>query len=106
MHTIKTRQTGMVTLFVAALTAAPAVFADHASPWGAGWANMPNDIHNTRLDTLGDTATFTDFVRYGDGADSVNRYLDDDLVTRGGVMGGAGAGMLDTVDTSRGTGRR
>ena len=58
-------------------------FADHNSPFGAGWANMPNDIHNTRIDTLGDNTTFRDFVRYGNGSDSVNRYLTDSDSTRG-----------------------
>ncbi|OYW19320.1 MAG: hypothetical protein B7Z52_03755 [Burkholderiales bacterium 12-64-5] len=24
--------------------------ADHNSPMGAGWANMPNDIHNTQIE--------------------------------------------------------
>jgi len=63
--------TGLV-IAAACLTAAQ---ADHMSPWGPGWANMPNDIHNTRLDTRGDNDAFFDFVRYGAGADSVNRYL-------------------------------
>ena len=62
-------------------TSAPVVMADHNSPYGAGWANMPNDIHNTRLDTRdvpdGDEE-FRDFVQYGDGADVVNRCLEDD----------------------------
>jgi len=50
--------------------------ADHNSPNGAGWANMPNDIHNTRIgDGLSGTA-FRDFVRQGAGAATVNRYLD------------------------------
>ena len=51
--------------------------ADHMSIWGAGWASMPNDIHNTRFDTrlLEDDAAFRDFVRYGVGADSTNRFL-------------------------------
>ena len=60
--------------------------ADHNSPHGAGWARMPNDIHNTRIETLGgDNSVFRDFVRYGNGADSVNRYADD------GVNGRIGA---------------
>ena len=51
--------------------------ADHMSIWGAGWANMPNDIHNTRIDTrlLDDDAAFRDFVRYGVGAERTNRFL-------------------------------
>ena len=55
-------------------------FADHNSVWGEGWANMPNDIHNTRVDTLntdGGQDTFRDFVRYGEGSTSVNRFTSD-----------------------------
>lgn len=63
---------GMVLAAAACLTVAQ---ADHMSPWGPGWANMPNDIHNTRIDTRGDNDAFRDFVRYGEGADSINRYL-------------------------------
>jgi len=63
--------------------AASAAYADHNSVWGEGWANMPNDIHNTRIETLdvedGNTI-FTDFVREGGGADSVNdAVLDPDI---------------------------
>lgn len=54
-----------------------AASADHNSKWGEGWANMPNDIHNTRIDTRGDNTAFRDFVRNGNGADSVNRYATD-----------------------------
>lgn len=53
------------------------VLADHNSPWGAGWARMPNDVHNTRIDTRGDNQAFRDFVRQGNGASTVNRYSDN-----------------------------
>ncbi len=56
---------------------APAL-ADHNSKWGEGSANMPNDIHNTRIDTRGDNTAFRDFVRYGNGADSENRFSTSD----------------------------
>ena len=55
-----------------------AVLADHNSPMGAGTANMPNDIHNTRIED--DNETFLELVQGGGGADSVNRY-DDDTTT-------------------------
>jgi len=61
-----------------ATLAAGTVLADHNSPMGEGWANMPNDIHNTRVETKGDNETFRDFVKQGAGADSVNRYADAD----------------------------
>lgn len=59
-------------------TASMPAMADHNSPMGEGWANMPNDIHNTRIDTReeDDTDAFTDFVYQGAGADTVNRFLD------------------------------
>jgi hypothetical protein len=64
--------------------------ADHNSVWGEGWANMPNDIHNTRIETLGeDGTTFRDFVQYGNGADSVNSLSIDATSTRSAGMGGS-----------------
>ena len=66
--------------------------ADHNSIWGAGTANMPNDIHNVRIDTMNDNDSFIDFVRMGAGADSVNRFLDDVVsVARGSSRGGMGS---------------
>lgn len=69
----------LFTALVAVLVTPP-VIADHNSIWGPGKANMPNDIHNTRIE---DSATMTpeewrDFVRQGAGADTVNRYLDEE----------------------------
>lgn len=61
-------------LVVAALALPGVALADHNSRWGEGWANMPNDVHNTRIDTRGDNGAFRDFVRYGNGADSENRF--------------------------------
>lgn len=84
----------------AGLVSTSSVWADHNSPMGAGTANMPNDIHNTRIED--DNETFMDLVQYGDGADSVNRYADTTDTTTTGVggssMGGSsamtrGAGM-------------
>ena len=72
-------------LFGLSFLAATAVHADHNSIWGPGIANMPNDIHNTRIDTMDDdTDDFIDFVSMGAGADSVNRYLDDDVTPGSG----------------------
>jgi hypothetical protein len=64
----------------AALVFSAQAIADHNSKWGEGWANMPNDIHNTRIDTResGDNEAFRDFVKQGNGADSVNRFDDGD----------------------------
>ena len=71
MHTISKSLAGLG--LAAALSSTPA-FADHNSRWGEGWANMPNDIHNTRIETRGEDTTFRDFVRHGNGADSDNRF--------------------------------
>lgn len=71
---------GILTLG-ALVTLSGAALADHNSRWGEGTANMPNDIHNTRIETRGDNDTFKEFVQYGEGADSVNRFAtetDDD----------------------------
>jgi hypothetical protein len=72
-----------ISLFVLLGTFAvdPAV-ADHNSVWGAGTANMPNNIHNTRIE-LANTGLMTSdewiaYVSKGAGADTVNTYLDTD----------------------------
>lgn len=61
------------------VTAAPA-FADHNSKDGEGTANMPNDIHNTRIETkeANDNEAFRDFVKYGEGSKVPNRFESDD----------------------------
>lgn len=66
-------------LIAGGLAASTSAFADHNSIWGAGSANMPNDIHNTRIED--DDETFLELVQQGGGADSVNRYADDDDMT-------------------------
>ena len=68
------------------VASAPAL-ADHNSVWGAGFANMPNDIHNTRIED--DDETFFDLVLMGDGADSVNRYDDGTDTTGSSDTGGS-----------------
>jgi hypothetical protein len=64
----------LLTLTAAAMLISGAAFADHNSKWGEGWAKMPNDIHNTRIETRGSNTSFRDFVQYGDGATSDNRF--------------------------------
>jgi hypothetical protein len=102
----------MTAILVAALGVATA-FADHNSICGEGWANMPNDIHNTRIDTMDEDSTvFRDFVQGGDAADSVNRFLEvdaDTVVSGGSDMGGssnAGSTTVGTSDAVRGGGSR
>jgi hypothetical protein len=65
-------------LLIAAAVCLSTAQADHMSPWGEGWANMPNDIHNTGLDTRDDNDEFLEFIQYGEGADSINRWLSDE----------------------------
>lgn len=86
--------------------ASSVAMADHKSPMGAGTANMPNDIHNTRIED--DNETFLNLVQQGGGADSVNRYSDD-TTTMGGSrrptttsMGGGSR----SPSVNRGGGRR
>ena len=59
---------------------ATAAVADHNSKNGEGWANMPNDIHNMRIETreANDNEAFKDFVKYGEGSTSENRFATDD----------------------------
>lgn len=71
------RMAALAAMSVLAGTAA----ADHNSKWGEGWAKMPNDIHNTRVETKGDNEAFREFVQKGAGAESENRFDTDD--TRG-----------------------
>ena len=92
-------------------------FADHNSPMGAGFASMPNDIHNSRLEDSDEE--FMDLVRYGDGVDSVNRYDDETTTlepreamtsTRSGAiqgsMGSSRSTSRTTTTMGRGTSRR
>ena len=64
------------------MAASGAALADHNSKNGEGWANMPNDIHNTRIETreADDNEAFRDFVRYGEGSTSENRFASDETV--------------------------
>ena len=61
------------------MAAVPAI-ADHNSKNGEGTANMPNDIHNTRVETkeANDNEAFRDFVKYGEGSKVPNRYESDE----------------------------
>lgn len=61
------------------LAASGPAFADHNSKNGEGWANMPNDIHNTRIETkeADDNEAFRDFVKYGEGSRTENRFDTD-----------------------------
>ena len=80
-------------VFALGMITAVAAQADHNSVWGEGWANMPNDIHDTRIDTMDDeTDSFIDFVRMGSGAGNDNPSLSDGLETERGAAGGRGEG--------------
>lgn len=69
-----------LTLATALLAAAGTSVADHNSKNGEATANMPNDIHNTRVETMesNDNEAFRDFVRYGEGSKTVNRFESDE----------------------------
>jgi len=74
-----------MTVLGAAMSLSGTALADHNSKWGEGTANMPNDIHNTRVETQGDNEAFREFVQKGNGADSVNRFATEDEETERGV---------------------
>lgn len=82
---MKVINTALLTL---GLIASPLALADHNSIWGEGWASMPNDIHDTRIDTLDSDASgdFIDFVSQGSGASG------DGSDMSGGNGGGNGRG--------------
>ncbi|MEJ2142230.1 MAG: hypothetical protein P8Y24_07720 [Gammaproteobacteria bacterium] len=88
-------------LVTGGIIASGVTHADHNSVWGPGSANMPNDIHNTRIED--DQETFMDLVQYGDGADSVNRY-DDELDTMTSRMGGSSTVTRSMSMSTRTTG--
>jgi len=97
-------------LIAGGVFATSSAYADHASIWGPGTANMPNDIHNTRLEDTNEE--FLDLVQGGGGADSVNRY-DDGTDTTVGMRTSSGSVSGMTTRTSsrmstmtRGGGRR
>lgn len=73
-------QKSIFSVLIASSVLTTNVYADHNSIWGAGSANMPNDIHNTRIED--DQETFLELVQQGGGADSVNRYADTDTESR------------------------
>jgi hypothetical protein len=101
---MKTVTSCAIATLLGSLAATPA-FADHNSPMGAGWANMPNDIHNTRIDTrlADDYQSFIDFVKYGMGADTVNRYLTDTTTTVGQAASGSSHATLSSGTLTSGT---
>jgi hypothetical protein len=72
----------IVTLALASglLVVTGTALADHNSKNGEGWANMPNDIHNTRVETreADDNEAFREFVKYGNGSTTENRFATDD----------------------------
>ena len=53
---------------VVCMVVSSAAFADHMSIWGEGWANMPNEIHNLRIEYKDDNDAFLSEVQYGAGA--------------------------------------
>jgi hypothetical protein len=97
MHS-KTRHSVSLVALMSGLIAMPAL-ADHNSVWGPGFASMPNDVHNTRIEEDPDQEDWTSLVQFGALASTPNRYLDDNATTTGS--------SADSASTpSRGGGRR
>ncbi len=62
--------------------ASASAMADHNSPWGEGWGNMPNDTHDTRIDTRDDSDAWHDYLDSRDiGGGSVDMTTIDRLTT-------------------------
>jgi hypothetical protein len=88
--------------------------ADHNSKNGEGWANMPNDVHNTRVETRenDDNEAFRDFVRYGEGSKSVNRFETDEkrrvaaADRKGKTTLASGKRLNRSISSMRGAGTR
>ena len=71
--------------------------ADHNSIWGEGWANMPNDIHNTRIETMDDDPdNFIEFVRMGSGSETANPYMVDSDSASSSDQGGGSRNRAGT----------
>jgi len=90
-------------LIAGGMIATSSAYADHNSIWGAGTANMPNDIHNTRIEDSDET--FMELVQGGGGADSVNRYDDDSTTTTVGTRSSSGSlsGMTSRMSSRTAT---
>jgi|LGOV01.1.fsa_nt_gb hypothetical protein len=90
-------------LIAGGMIATSSAYADHNSIWGAGTANMPNDIHNTRIEDSDET--FMELVQGGGGADSVNRYDDDSTTTTVGTRSSMGSlsGMTSRMSSRTST---
>lgn len=78
-------RTLLATCITGGAFATTTIYADHNSVWGEDWANMPNDIHNKPIETLGGiNSEFIKFVRENGGADSANdAVLDSNVVPPG-----------------------
>lgn len=89
----KTQHIASLIAVIGCLSALPAS-ADHNSVWGSGWANMPNDIHNTRIEDNLSGQEWRDFVRQGNGASTTNRYLDSSTLPSQRSMSGSRGGSI------------
>ena len=89
------KKTVISMLIAGGVFATSSAYADHNSVMGPGTANMPNDIHNTRIE--GTDEEFLDLVQGGGGADSVNRYDDDTTTTTVGSR--TSSGSLSSMTT-------
>ena len=80
---MKSRSLPFTLASIAAVLFSSAAMADHNSVNGAGWANMPNDIHNIQIEDDLSSTEFRELVSQGGVRDLPNRY-DTDSVSRGG----------------------
>lgn len=95
-----------MTVLGALVSLSGTALADHNSKWGEGTANMPNDVHNMRIETMGDNEAFREFVQKGNGADSVNRYATEDDEAQGAAAASrkGGGGRTERGEAAKGGG--
>lgn len=92
---MKSRSLSFAFASLAAALFSGAAMADHNSVNGAGWANMPNDIHNIQIEDDLSASEFRSIVQHGGARDTVNRYLDTDAVTSASAVVQRGAGSAN-----------
>ncbi|MCU7845046.1 MAG: hypothetical protein KZQ93_14550 [Candidatus Thiodiazotropha sp. (ex Monitilora ramsayi)] len=87
------------------LSASSLAFADHMSIWGEGWANMPNEIHNLRIEYKDDNETFLSEIQYGAGAVTGGGSNSDNTEPGSGVSGTMNQGTMPVQIGGRARGR-
>ncbi|MCU7813099.1 MAG: hypothetical protein KZQ77_17985 [Candidatus Thiodiazotropha sp. (ex Notomyrtea botanica)] len=75
------------------------------SIWGEGWANMPNEIHNLRMEYKDDNDAFLSEIQYGAGAVTGGGSNSDSTEPGSGVSGTMNQGTSPVQTGGRDRGR-